>query len=73
MAVGEMAVAVLDPVQVLDEKIAPARRGAEEPTNLGQGLRIDAAALRRRANLRLADGARSSRPVVHSEEVITHP
>jgi hypothetical protein len=68
-----MPVPILDPVQVLDEEIAPARRVAEELAHLGGRLRIDAAALRRRANLRWADVARSSRPIVHPEEVITQP
>ena len=45
----EMAEAVLDPVQVLDQQVALARRVAEELLHLEQPLGIDAAALGRTA------------------------
>ena len=45
----EMAEAVLDPVQVLDQQVALARRDAEELLHLEQRLRVDAAALGRTA------------------------
>ena len=44
---GEMAVAVLDQMQVLDQQIAPARLVAEQRAHLVERRRIDLAALRR--------------------------
>jgi hypothetical protein len=42
---GEMAVAVLDQVQVLDQEIAPALALAQQGPHLGERLRLDLAAL----------------------------
>src|SRR5271156_4493059 len=44
---GQMAVMVLDKVQMLDEQIAPARPVGEQREYFFVGLRIDLAALRR--------------------------
>ena len=37
---GELSVAVLDPVQVLDQQVAPARRIAEERPHFVERLRL---------------------------------
>ena len=44
---GEMAVAVLDQVQMLDQQVAPARAVAEQRLDLGKRRRIDLPPLRR--------------------------
>ena len=46
---GEMTVAILDEMQMLDQQIAPARLVAEQRAHLVEGRRIDLAALRRAA------------------------
>src|SRR5262245_33578418 len=46
---GEMAVSVLNEMQMLDQEIAPARRIAEQRTHLIERSRVDLAALRRLA------------------------
>ena len=53
---GEMAVAVLDQVQVLDQQVAPARPVAEQRAHLVERLRLDLAALRRARRLAAAAG-----------------
>ena len=45
MAVRELAVAVLDQVEVLDQQVAPPRPLAEQRAHLGQRRRLDRAAL----------------------------
>ena len=58
---GQAAVAILNPVQVLDEQIAPARRIAEQREHVLPRLRIDAASLGRAADARaLAFGGAST-------------
>ena len=42
--------AILDPVQELDQQIAPARRVAEQRPHVGERLRIHRAPLRLRAH-----------------------
>ncbi len=42
---GEMAVAVLDQVQELDQQVAAAGPGAQQLTHIGQGLVLDRPAL----------------------------
>ena len=42
---AQAAVLVLDPVQVLDEKVAAQRTGTYQGAHLGQRLRVDDAAL----------------------------
>jgi hypothetical protein len=44
---GQMAVMVLDEMQMLDQEIAPARPIDEERLDVGSRLRIDLPALRR--------------------------
>jgi hypothetical protein len=46
----EMAIAVVDLVQMLDQEIAPPRLIGEQRAHFGERLRIDDAALRNRAN-----------------------
>ena len=41
MRSGEVPVAVLDAVQVFDEKVAPARRALEEGAHFVAGLGVD--------------------------------
>ena len=53
----EMAVAVLDEMQVLDQQIAPARPVAEQRTHLVERRRIDLAAFRRLRRAALASGS----------------
>ena len=43
---GDESVRILDPVQELDQEVAPARRVAEQRAHFGQRLRIDLAPLR---------------------------
>jgi hypothetical protein len=50
---GEMAVVVLDQMQMLDQQIAPARPVAEQRAHLVERRRIDLAALRRLRGRRL--------------------
>ena len=45
---GNLAVGVLDQVQMLDQQVAPARPVAEQKRNLFSGLRIDLTSLRGR-------------------------
>ena len=56
MGGGEMAVAVLDQVQMLDQQVAPARAIAEQRAHLVERLRIDLAALGRARRLAAAAG-----------------
>ena len=51
---GEMAVVVLDQMQMLDQQIAPARAVAEQRAHLVERLRIDLAALGRAPRLAAA-------------------
>src|SRR6185436_6841767 len=50
---AEAAVAVVDPVEVLDQEIALARRVAEERAHFRERLRVDDAALGSRADFPL--------------------
>ena len=54
---GEMAVFVLDQMQMLDQQIAPARPVAEQRADLVERLRIDLTALRRAARAAARLGA----------------
>ena len=56
---GEMAVAVLDQMQMLDQQIAPARPVAQQRAHFFERLRVDLAALRRAA----ADGGLRPAPL----------
>src|SRR5688572_18569458 len=51
---GEMAVFVLNEMQMLDQQITPARPVAEQRDNLVERLRVDLAAFRRAARAILA-------------------
>ena len=51
---GEMAVFILDQMQMLDQQIAPARAVAEQRDDLVERLRVDLAAFRRAARAVLA-------------------
>ena len=53
---GEMPVAVLDEMQMLDQQIAPARPVAEQRAHLVERRRVDLAALRRLRRAALASG-----------------
>ncbi len=53
---GEMAVAVLDQVQVLDQQVAPALALAEQRAHLVERLRVDLAAFGRASRLAAASG-----------------
>ena len=65
---GEVAVAVLDPVQVLDQQVAPPRLLAEQRAHLGERRAVDAAALRRGPDfLESRIGRGHLQPVVHRE------
>ena len=44
----DLAILVLDPMQMLDQEIAPPRQVAEQKLDLMRGRRVDLAALRRR-------------------------
>ncbi len=44
------AVMVLDPMQVLDQQIAPSRRGSEQRRDVGCGLGVDLAAFQAAAH-----------------------
>ena len=67
MTGGEMAVAVLDPVQMLDEQIASPRCITEQRTHLGERRAVDSAAFRRGTDLGIADRRGHLQPVVHRE------
>ena len=54
---GEMAVFVLDEMQMLDQQVAPARPVAEQRAHFVERRRIDLAALRRLARPALAPGS----------------
>ena len=54
---GEMAVAVLDQMQMLDQQIAPARSVAEQRAHLVERRRIDLAAFRRLRRAAFAPGS----------------
>ena len=58
---GEMAVFVLDQMQMLDQQIAPARLVAEQRADFVERLRIDLAAFRRAARLLRRAAARRCR------------
>jgi hypothetical protein len=45
MGRGDLAVGILNQMQVLDQKVAPPRPVAEQKRNLLSGLRVDLAAL----------------------------
>ena len=70
MRAGNVAVPVLDQVQVLDQQIAPPRPVAEQRAHLVERLRIDLAALRR---ARRSAASASSRFGLHFIHVCSVP
>ena len=66
----EVAVAVLDQMQMLDQQIAPARRVAEQRAHLVERRRIDLAALGRAARPALAAAAAARRRILGFERVV---
>jgi hypothetical protein len=57
---SQVAVSVLNAVQVLDQQVAPTGRAAEQPAHLPQRVRVDAASLGRGTDFALhGDGASS--------------